>query len=111
MNINDFTDEMIEQGKGATRRVIHQIVQDPKVSEVTGKPVPSKKVVSKISQEVNQLTAIRLEETRKELDKMKLQTSQNKSLDEIQKTKKDDDIVDQTLKHSLSTGENKGGGG
>lgn len=111
MNINDFTDEIIEQGKGATRRVIHQIVQDSKVNEFTGKPVPSKNVVSKISQQVDKLTAIRLEEARKKLDQMKLQSSQSKPLDEIQKAEKEDNIVDQTLKNAGSTGEFKAGAG
>ena len=111
MNINDFTDEMIEQGKGATRRVIHQIVQDPKTNEFTGKPIPSKKVLTKISQEADQLALARLKSTRENLDKMKFQAVKKKSLEEIENARKVDNIVDQNLRNSLSTGENKGGGG
>lgn len=113
MNMNDFTDEMIEQGKGATKRVIGQIVGspvgNPKVNEFTGKPIPSKKILTKISREADQLALARLKKTRENLDKMKLQRSENKSLAEIQKEKKVDNIVDQTLKNAQSTGEIKGG--
>lgn len=114
MNINDFTDEFVEEViKDIPRRAKAQIFGTSKnnVSDVTGKPIPKKHIVSKISREIDQLDAIKTKKLREEFDKMKLQSSQSKPLDEIKKSKKADNIVDKTLKNSLSTGENKGGAG
>ena len=114
MNINDFTDEIVEEIiKDIPRRAKKQIfgTSQGNVSDVTGKPIPKKQIVSKISREIDQLDAIKLKKMREDFDKMKLQTSQSKPLDEIQKAKQVDNIVDKTLKNSLSTGENKGGAG
>lgn len=122
--IGQFTDEFVEQVvKGVPREAKTQIFgskPNEKISDVTGKPVPTKKALTQLSQATDQLQAIKLKKMREELARMKLQVTENKSLAgkegqgpemPTEKPKKHDNIVEQTLKNARSTGEIRGGGG
>lgn len=124
MNINDFTDEIVEEViKDIPRRAKAQIFGTSKnnVSDVTGKPIPKKQIVSKIAREIDELDAIKLKKMREDFDKMKLQVTDQKSLAGkegqgpemlVQKPQKQqDDAVSKMLRNSKSTGEVRDGGG
>lgn len=96
-------------------------VIDDKVSPVTGKPVPSQKVLTQLVQATNQLQMAKLKKLREDLEKQRLKTnvpdSAKASAGEAgpelppEKKKSVDDIVQQTLKNAGSTGEFKAGAG
>lgn len=96
-------------------------VVDDKVSPVTGKPVPSQKILTELVQATNQLSLAKLKKTREELAKIRLKVSVPDSAKAsageagpelpAEKKKSVDDIVQQTLKNAGSTGEFKAGAG
>ncbi len=113
--IRQFTDEFVEEVvRGIPRTAKKQIFgtkPDDKISKTTGKPIPSKKVLTQLTQAANQLRLAKLQKTREDLARMRLKTDEKKPLTEIQKNKKIDNIVEQTLKNAGSTGEFKAGAG
>ncbi|MBI4099816.1 hypothetical protein HY440_02310 [Candidatus Microgenomates bacterium] len=130
--ISDFTDEVFEQvedmGKIAKKQITAKPQSDTsntsdasnksdkKVDPVTGKPVPSKKIVTQLNQQVAQLAQMRIKKVREELEKQRLKTSSQQTAASGQpgpevkqeEKKKEEDSVAKTLKASKSTGEFKG---
>lgn len=85
------------------------------VDPVTGKPIPSKKVLSHLTQATAQLAQMRLKKLREDLDKQRLKVAAQKPGDQPQagpalpeKPVEKDDAIQKTLKASKSTGEFKG---
>ena len=122
---SDFKDEvgeiMVETGnvvkKQLTQKPVDNQTQDQdetKVDPTTGKPVPSKKMLGNLSQQVAQLSQMRLKNVREELEKQRLKIEEKKAETgqgpEIkhEEKKPQDDAVAKTLAASKSTGEIKG---
>ncbi len=128
---SDFKDEMGEHLEDLTRVVKKQIVAKPqqsdasntsdvsdksdkKVDPTTGKPVPSKKMLTQLNQQVVQLAQMRLKKVREELEKQRLKTDSTKPTGEAgpeikpEAKKPQDDAVQKALQSSKSTGEFKG---
>ncbi len=93
--------------------------QGKKIDPVTGRPVPSKKMLTQLNQQVAQLAQARIKKVREELEKQRLKvTGQPSSVtgqkdgpgpevkEEPEKPK--EDAVAKTLKAAKSTGEFKG---
>lgn len=85
-----------------------------KKDPVTGKPVPSKKILTQLTQATAQLAQAKLKKVREELARQKLKTSQTAQTSQVgpeikeETPKPKEDIVAKTLKGSKSTGEFKG---
>lgn len=123
---NDFKDEvgeiLHEVGQSVKKQVTakQSDISDTsnKSDEVTGKPVPSKKMLGNLSQQVAQLSQMRLKKVREELEKQRLKVEEAASAKatasqggpEIkhEDKKPQDDAVAKTLAASKSTGEMKG---
>ncbi len=126
---SDFKDEvgeiMVETGNVVKKqltqkpvdnqtRSLDQARDDKKVDPTTGKPVPSKKMLGNLSQQVAQLSQMRLKNVREELEKQRLKIEEKKAETgqgpEIkhEEKKPQDDAVAKTLAASKSTGEIKG---
>lgn len=120
------------QTKDATRGINDEIqdsgkrIQDKKkaagsqkIDPITGKPVPSKKVLNDLSMKIASLSAARIKRVREELEKQRLKTeSRSQAIGASEKTtgpevetvpeKPKEDVIAKTLKGSKSTGEFKG---
>lgn len=127
---SDFKDEIIDELESVGKIVKKQLTtkavpaqqqalvdEKNKKDPVTGKPTPSKKMLTQLNQQVAQLSQMRLKKVREELEKQRLKVAQPASAKapagqagpEIKlEEKKPDDIVVKTLKGSKSTGEFKG---
>lgn len=115
---SEFKDEVGEIFHETARAVKKQVTQKPddsareaKKDLVTGKPIPTKKMLGNLSEQVAQLSRMRLKKVREELEKQRLkvkQMDQVKQVEQVEQAKPKDDIVQQTLKGSKSTGEFKG---
>ncbi|MCL4390110.1 MAG: hypothetical protein M1484_03725 [Patescibacteria group bacterium] len=119
---NKFSDELGEKLEEGVRVVKKQVTAKPappspddKKDLVTGKPVPSKPVLTKLNQQVAQLAQMRIKKVREELARQRLKTSQMNQTNQTNQTvepapvqKPADDAVAKMLKSSKSTGEFKG---
>jgi hypothetical protein len=139
--VTDIGDQAFELGQDTARKFVKDVVKgvpksaksqiigpadakavageasdkNKKTDPTTGKPVPSKKVLSQLTQATAQLAQTKLKKIREELDKQRLKTSGPASADAsarqagpqvpTEKPKPKDDVVAQTLKASKSTGE------
>lgn len=138
--ISDFKDEVEEVFHETAKIVKKQVTAKPvpqmdqngqvgqedqldpksnkKIDPVTGKPMPSSKMLTHLNQQVAQLAQMRIKKVREELEKQRLKTrdqvlgssgqsAQGPDIKQEQ-TKPKEDIVAKTLKASKSTGEFKG---
>lgn len=110
--LGDFADEagevMKDTAKGIVLETKKQITnkKDKNTDPVTGKPVPTKKALTQLTQATAQLTKTKLEKLRKEMDAMKLPSATpEKKQEEALAKKKSFDVVAQTLKNAKLTGE------
>lgn len=78
---------------------------DRKVDPVTGKPTPSKKVLTQLSQQVAQLAQMRMKKVREELEKQRLKVKQVEQEKQVEQVKEKEDVIARVLKASKSTGE------
>lgn len=133
--IGDFTDEIVDSVEYMAKSAKKQITgpapqtaknqndvtdQKPdqkaaKIDPMTGKPIPTQKTLSQLSQATNQLQMAKLKKIREELDKMRLHITEKGAkpgeIVEEPKKKPVDDAVARTLKSSSQTGEFKGAAG
>lgn len=120
---SDFKDELGETVRETTKFVKKQTDQlDPKankkVDPMTGKPVPSKKMLTQLTQQTAQLAQVRLKKVREELAKQRLKVNELASAKDTageagpevkhEEAKPKEDAIAKTLKGSKSTGEFKG---
>ena len=119
--ISDFKDELSESAKDMVKIAKKQVaggdqIKDKKTDPVTGKPIPSKKMVTQQAQQTAQIAQMRMKKVREELEKQRLKvtaapvgTPAGQAGPEIkQEQPKQDDAVQKALKASKSTGEFKG---
>ncbi len=110
--LGDFVDEVEEVTKDTVKGIVIEAkkqVFDKKVDPITNKPVPTKKVLTQLTQATKQLQQTKLQKIREELDKQRLKiTPPEKKLEMEQKKKLVDDAVSKTLRNSQSTGEVRG---
>ena len=122
-NFKDETGErLLEAGKLIKKQILpkksqtfqtSQISQTPKTDKdpVTGKPVPSKKILTQLNQQVAQLAQMRIKKVREELAAQRLKVEKPPfaravgGASEGQADKPKDDIIARVLKASKSTGE------
>lgn len=119
-NFKDETGErLLEAGKLIKKQILpkksqtfqtSQISQTPKTDKdpVTGKPVPSKKILTQLNQQVAQLAQMRIKKVREELEKQRLKVSSQQTADSGQarpEIKQKEDVISKVLKASKSTGE------
>lgn len=76
-----------------------------KIDPVTGKPIPSKKVLLQLNQQVAQLAQMRMKKVREELEKQRLPVKQVEQEKQVEQVKEKEDVVSRVLKASKSTGE------
>lgn len=86
-----------------------------KVDPVTGKPVPSNRVLSDLKNATAQIAQMKLKQIREELEKQRLKVRDQKSGSSgqpaqgpeipVEKEKPKEDVIAKTLKQSKSTGE------
>lgn len=97
----------------------NKVTGDKKIDPITGKPVPSKKMLSQLSQATAQVARMKMKKIREELEKQRLKVGNDQQVENSKKqdtgpeiklgsAKPKDDIVQKTLKASKSTGEIKG---
>jgi len=109
--ISDFKDELGESAKDIVKIAKKQVAGES-TDPVTGKPVPSKKIVAQLAAQTAQIAQMRMKKVREELEKQRLKVSPPASVSpaagggEVKKPK--DNAVAVTLKGSKSTGEFKG---
>ncbi len=141
--LEDVKNTAIREARSLPKTIKQQVFESPRrnplpdekgspgqkdVDPVSGKPVPSRKVVNQIAQATAEVAKARIKKLREELDKQKLKTSEKKKVvlsplesakkagigPEIPETEtgperdKKDKAVETTLKGSKSTGEYKG---
>jgi hypothetical protein len=109
--------------KGVAKSAKNQIVGEQKpvddkpkknIDPTTNKPVPSKKMMTQLTQATAQLQMQKLQKVREELDKIRLKVTDEKPLAgkpgagpemPVVKAKPQDDAVAATIRNSKSTGE------
>lgn len=102
------------QQKGS-EEAVGQSVSGKKLDPVTGKPPPSPKILSQLTQATAQLAQAKLKRVREELEKQRLKITGENQVKSSQpgqgpeippeKPKPKDDVIAKTLKSSKSTGE------
>ncbi len=119
--MSDFKDELGEAAKDMVKIAKKQILsktsqtsqtnqtpQTDKKDPITGKPVPSKRVLSDLKNATAQVAQMKLKQIREELEKQRLKTKEagpsSAEAPEGQRKPKEDAIA-KTLKQSKSTGE------
>lgn len=118
--LGDFVDEVEEVTKDTVKGIVIEAkkqVFDKKVDPITNKPVPTKKVLTQLTQATKQLQQTKLQKIREELDKQRLKVTDQKAKPtqpgqgpelSAEKPKPADDAVQKTLRNSQSTGESRG---
>lgn len=128
-NISDEVGEQLESlGRVAKKQLTSNISNESNKSDmsnlkdkkdpVTGKPVPTKKILTQLNQQVTQLTQTRIKKVREELEKQRLKMGNEQSAmgnkgkeagPEVKpEPKLKDDAVQRTLRNAKQTGEFKG---
>ncbi|MCL4398146.1 hypothetical protein M1403_03960 [Patescibacteria group bacterium] len=96
--------QTIDNGSGTADK--KQDTRNKKMDPVTGKPIPTKKALTQLTQATAQYQKTKLQKLREEFDKMKLPSATpEKKQEELIAKKKSFDVVAQTLKSAESTGE------
>lgn len=138
--LGDFTDEFVELGEDTGKKLVRDVVkgipqtikqqltrpmtdEDKKTDPTTGKPVPTKKILTQLTQATAQLQQTKLKKIREELDKQRLKVTDEKQklapieskktagqgpiMPESAETDKapQPDAVAATMRNSKSTGE------
>lgn len=133
-SFSDAGDQLFELGQSVKKKFVKDVVKGvaqsaknqivgaaedkQKVDPMTNKPVPTKKMMTQLTQATKQLQQTKLQKIREELDKQRLKVtgadsakaSSSQAGPEIPVTKKPstDDAVSKTLRNSQSTGEARG---
>lgn len=141
-SFSDAGDQLFELGKFTAKKFVKDVVkgvpaaaknqivgeQKPKdeknqkkVDPTTSKPVPSKKMLTQLTQATTQLQQAKLQKVREELDKIRLKVTEEKPLAgkegqgpamPVEKPKQQDNAVQAMLRSSKTTsemGKNLGG--
>lgn len=111
--LGNFTDEVGEVvkdvAKGIALEAKKQVVgkEGKNKDPVTGKPIPTKKALTQLSQATAQLVDMKMKKVREELEKQRLKRGNETAGPEVPKAKSlpKDDVIAQNIRNAKSTGE------
>jgi hypothetical protein len=124
--LGNFADEAGEAVKETTKSILVEAKKQvlaktddqkdgKKVDPTTNRPIPTKKVLTQLTQATTQLQQARLKKVREELEKQRLKVTDKDQIKKgqqgagpdmpVEKPKQDDDVVATTMRNASQTGE------